>query len=279
LSQTFQDFEIIVVNDGSTDNTDEVISPYLDDSRIRYLKQTNAGQANAKNTGIRNAEGDFIAFLDADDIWNTTKLDKQISLFSNPQVGVVYSITRYIDEQGNEVSFQSDSKYLAPQTGKVTEFLFFDNFIPFSSSVVRRECFDRVGVFDESIKMGIDWDLWLRISVHYLFRFVDEPLLLYRIGHVGQMSKNLEVRQACTDRIMSNFLEKHPVLLSRKVVRKAKVYTQVNRGYYFRSINTDKALVHYIKALKADPFNLISWIGLIKTVGIGAINIFSKRHV
>ena len=165
LSQTFQDFEVIVVNDGSTDNTDEVIFPYIKDPRIIYIKQKNSGQAKAKNTGIQKSKGRLIAFLDADDLWDTTKLEKQMPLFDDKGVGVVYSRVRYIDEQGDDVSFQHKSTYLTPRAGKITEFLFIDNFIPFSSSVVRRECFERVGVFDESIRMGIDWDLWLRISV------------------------------------------------------------------------------------------------------------------
>jgi glycosyltransferase involved in cell wall biosynthesis len=265
LAQTFQDFEVIVVNDGSTDNTDDVISPYLNNSRIRYIKQLNAGQANAKNTGIMNAKGKFIAFLDADDMWTETKLEKQFSQFSDPHVGVVYSTVQYIDEQGVGIPSLGDPTYLIPRAGKVTEFLFFDNFIPFSSSVVRRECFDRAGVFDESLKMGIDWDLWLRISVNYLFNFVDEPLLLYRWGHADQMSKNLDLRHECADRIMTRFLAQNPGLIPNKIIQDAMVYTYVRRGYCYRSQDLKTSLNYYLKALRINPIHWGAWKGLIKT--------------
>ena len=84
LDQTFQDFEIIIVNDGSTDNTDHVANRFITHERVRYIKQENGGQANAKNAGIRNSKGKYIAFLDADDLWEPKKLEKQIRLFSKP---------------------------------------------------------------------------------------------------------------------------------------------------------------------------------------------------
>lgn len=275
LRQTYQNFEIILVNDGSTDNTDEVIALYIHNTRIRYIKQQNAGQANAKNTGIKNARGEYIAFLDADDMWEENKLEKQLSLFHDPQVGVVYSTVQYIDQQGNKVSSMSDSTYLAPRTGKVTEFLFFDNFIPFSSSIVRHECFERLGVFDESIKMGIDWDLWLRISVHYLFQFVDEPLLLYRWGHEGQMSKNLDLRHECADRIMSRFLAQNPGMISDKIIYDAMVYTYFRRGYCYRSQNLITSLKYYLKAIRTNPIHWRAWKGLMKT-GLMLLGVMRK---
>ncbi len=265
LNQTFQDFEVIVVNDGSTDNTDEVISSYIKDPRIIYIKQKNAGQANAKNTGIQNSNGEFIAFLDADDLWDATKLEKQVPLFGNIRVGVVYSKAKYIDGDGNLLDFKIEGKYLQPRNGSVTEFLIFDNFIPFSSSVIRRECIEKLGMFNESIQMGIDWDLWLRISVYYLFLFIDEPLLLYRLGHTGQMSKNLEVRRECSDEIMTKFLEQNPGALTNKTIRDAMVYTYLNRGYYYRSQNIVTSLKYYLKAIRTNPAHWGAWRDLIKT--------------
>jgi len=265
LRQTWQDFEIVVVNDGSTDTTDEVIAPFLGNERIRYIRQENAGQANAKNTGIRSARGELVAFLDADDIWAPTKLERQIPLFDNPLVGVVYSTCSYVDENGSEVVFKHELPYLSPRAGKVTDFLFLDNFIPFSSSVVRRECFERVGIFDESIRMGIDWDLWLRISVHHLFEFVDQPLLVYRLGHPGQMSNNLEVRHECSERIMAKFLDEHQDAVTERTVRDAQAYTYMNRGYYYRSRNIVTSLKYYCRALGVRPLHPGAWRGFIMT--------------
>jgi glycosyltransferase involved in cell wall biosynthesis len=266
LSQTYTNIEIIVVNDGSTDNTDEIMRKYLSSPKVRYIRQENAGQANAKNRGISDAKGVYIAFLDADDMWEASKLEKQIPLFAEPSVGVVYCLAKYFDENGNEMDYSMTSEYLRPRRGNVTEWLFFDNFIQFSSSVIKREYLDRFGVFDETLKMGIDWDLWLRISVACKFAFVDEPLFYYRIGHTGQMSKNLEERQRCSDRIMNNFLMKNPGLLSLRTIRHAYAYTYLNRGYYYRNVDWKKSSKYYMNALRNNPGNIRAFKGIVKNL-------------
>lgn len=267
LSQSFTDLEIIVVNDGSTDDTDEVIGKFQGMDNIKYIKQVNSGQAKAKNAGIQHASGDFIAFLDADDAWEEDKLTKQIPLFSKEAVGVVYSRARYIDEQGRTLEdFKLVGKYLVPKSGNVTNYLLLDNFVPFSSSIVRRNCLERCGTFDESLKMGIDWDLWLRISTAYEFDFVDEPLLIYRIGHAGQMSKNLEIRQQCADRIMSNFLKMNQGLISPWIIRKAYSFTYCNRGEYYRTIDRKKSSRYFIRAIWQNPGEMSAYKGIIKII-------------
>jgi glycosyltransferase involved in cell wall biosynthesis len=266
FAQTYKNIEVIVVNDGSTDNSDEVIQKYLSDSRIRYINQKNAGQANAKNTGIRNSRGSFIAFLDADDLWAANKLEKQIPLFSGPSEGVVYCPAKYVDEAGHELNFVATDEYLNPRSGNVTEWLFTDNFVPFSSAVVRKECLEQYGVFDEALKMGIDWDLWLRISAGYKFAFVDERLFYYRIGHPGQMSKNLEVRQGCSDRIMETFIKEHPGVLSAQSIRRAYIHTYCNRGEYFRMTDLKKSCRYFVSAIKANPFESRAYKGMLKNL-------------
>lgn len=93
--------------------------------------------------------------------------------------------------------------------------------------------------------MGIDWDLWLRISTVYEFDFVDEPLLIYRVGHAGQMSKNLEIRQQCSDKIMSNFLMTHRNHLSMWTIRRAFSFTYSNRGEYYRRIDKKNLIAFF----------------------------------
>ncbi len=273
LGQTYEKFEIIIVNDGSTDDSHDVISEFLPHPRIKYIKQENAGQANAKNTGIRKAKGDFIAFLDADDMWEPDKLEKQVRLFTNPNIGVVYSRARYIDGNGNPLDFKLQNKYLQPRSGKVTEWLLFDNFVPFSSAVVRRECFEKVGLFDEALKMGIDWDLWLRISIHYEFDYIDEPFLIYRVGHAGQMSKNIDIRQSCSDEIYKKLFEHNGYEISDSLITSAFYYTYCSRGYYWRYRDNKKALYYYLKALKLKPF----YLGPYKGVLFLFINNFCKK--
>jgi glycosyltransferase involved in cell wall biosynthesis len=264
LSQTYQDYEIIVVNDGSTDDTDEVVSGYLSDSRIQYISQANMGQAGAKNAGIERSTGECVAFLDADDFWHKDKLEKQLPLLSNEKVGVVYTVAQHVDEIGRHVNSKPTRKYLRPKSGFVYKDLLFDNFVPFSSSIVRKRCLEVCGLFDETLSMGIDWDLWLRISPRYEFCYVDEALLFYRVGHTGQMSKNIEERQRCSDRIMARFIERSRSLLKPHWIRKAWAYTCVNRGYYFRNIDLSISSRYYFDSMKQNPLQIKAYAGLLK---------------
>ncbi len=260
LSQTFSDFEVIVVNDGSTDDSEDRIRPFLNDKRIKYIKQPNAGQANAKNRGIKESKGKFVAFLDADDYWEYDKLEKQLPLFENENVGVVYSRARYIDEKGQDLNKEVEEfgKYLKPRSGNVLEYLLFDNFVPFSSSVVRH---DLLGSgFDEDLKMAIDWKLWLWLSLHWEFDYVDEKLLNYRIGHSNQMSKNAEERFKCTDMIMDDFLLKNGIRLRRTVVKKVLAHRYYLRWEYFKNIERKMANKYLSLAIKQE----IQWKRLIK---------------
>jgi glycosyltransferase involved in cell wall biosynthesis len=266
LSQTYKDIEVIVVNDGSTDNTDEVMQKYLSDPRIKYICQKNAGQANAKNNGIKNAKGAFLAFLDADDRWEEDKLQKQIPLFSNPEVGLVYCRASYFDEDGKVFDYTMTDDYLQPREGKVTEWLIFDNFVQFSSSVIRKECIESFGGFDETLKMGIDWDLWLRISTKYTFAFKDERLFHYRMGHAGQMSKNIPERQACSDRIMASFIQDHPGALSAQTIRRAYAYTFCSRGEFFRLSDMQKSNRCFIEAIGKNPCEVRAYKGILKNL-------------
>ena len=264
LAQSFTDYEIILVDDGSTDDSDLVVQPFLVDHRLRYIKQVNGGQANAKNRGVKEARGEFIAFLDADDLWEPDKIEKQLTLFRNSRVGVGYTRQRFIDEAGNSIQRPRRPKTMQPQRGQVTYPLFMDNFVPFSSSMVRAECFKTLGCFDESLAMGIDWDLWLRFSTRYTFDYLDEPLLIYRIGHSGQMSKNTLMRQACSDRIMDKFRKAFPGKVPPSLDRKAMAFTYCNRGAYFRQENLMKSTRYYLMALQKYPLWPSAYKGLLK---------------
>ena len=149
------------------------------------------GKSRAKNLGIHLSRGEFVAFLDADDAWETTKLEKQLALFHNrPEVGIVFTRRSLMDEHGNPLPQLNAPP---PPRGRVLPEMFVQNRVCFSSAVVRRAVFSHVGAFDPQWDLAIDYDLWLRVARHYEFDFVNEELVKYRTGH-GNLSKKLADR-------------------------------------------------------------------------------------
>ncbi len=128
LNQTWENIELIVVDDGSKDSTPDVMAAYASDVRVRYIQNENQGQPKAKNCGIMAARGEYLGFCDADDVWESNKLELQIPKFASPQVGVVYSEVSYMDEHGNR--YQQPKPYVRYE-GKVTDQLLQKNFVPF----------------------------------------------------------------------------------------------------------------------------------------------------
>jgi glycosyltransferase involved in cell wall biosynthesis len=263
LRQTHADLEVIIVDDGSTDDTPAVAAKLAAaDPRVIYLRQENLGQAAAKNSGIARATGAFVAFLDADDRWRPEKLERQLPLFNDPRVGVVYSRMRPIAEDGSSIDDRDTAAARQPKRGAVCEALFIDNFIPFSSSVVRKAVFDRVGVMDTSLPMGIDWDLWLRASLHFHFDFVDDELLEYRVGHAGQMSLRLEERHRWADQIMENFAARNPGAVTAPTMRRARRNTLNNRGLFYRASDLRRSTALYLRSVATSPIQWYAYRGL-----------------
>lgn len=209
FAQTFVDWELVIIDDGSTDDTPVAVKPFLGDARVRYVRSDKLGQPRAKNLGMRLSCGEFVAYLDADDAWEPTKLAKQLDVMrSRLEVGVCHCDRLLMDENGSvsppvnrepEAS-ASDSDALA--SGSRLSKMFLNNFVCFSSVVVRRSVFDQVGGFDPEFDLSIDYDLWLRVARHWQFARVAEPLVLYRTGH-GNLSKKLSDRVATAVSIMT----------------------------------------------------------------------------
>jgi glycosyltransferase involved in cell wall biosynthesis len=186
FQQTFRDFEIIVVNDGSPDNTGEVVRPYVEAGRIRYYEQKNAGQAAARNAGLRYARGEFIAYVDDDDLWPGDKLEWQVaSLRAHPTAVAAYG---YAHLTGNGENFRQPRE--AGPTGAIKESLLGGNFIVSPGQVlIRASDLHAIGGFDEKIKGADDWDLWLRLSERGHFKYEEHCALRYRC-HAGNASRN-----------------------------------------------------------------------------------------
>ena len=190
LNQTYHDFELIIVDDGSIDNTQEVLKKYSDNKKVTVIKKKNAGVSAARNTGIAKSNGSYIAFLDADDIWTSEKLAIQVPLLQeNLNLGLVYSNVNFFGHNGAFPStlFQINP----PKRGYVICDIFAQNCIPMPTSIVRRETFDDVGFFDKNLSTCADYDMWLRIARKWAIDYVDKPLAYYRFSE-NQMHKDRE---------------------------------------------------------------------------------------
>lgn len=202
--QTFPDWELLIIDDGSSDDTPSAVQPFLDDPRVQYHRSDRLGQPRAKNLGVGLSRGRVITFLDADDVWLPHKLERQLEVLdTDPGLGVCFCRRGLIDEAGERLPVNDPT----PPTGRVLDQLFLRNFVCFSSVAVRREVFDHVGGFDPALDLAIDYDLWLRAARHYDFGFVDEELVLYRTGH-GNLSKRLADRVATADAIMTRAVDR-----------------------------------------------------------------------
>ena len=202
LAQTFTEFELLVIDDGSQDDTADVVSAF-DDPRVRCVRTENGGVSVARNRGLDLAKGSYVAFLDADDAWRPAKLERQHGAISErPKVGLCFAATEHADDD-----LRPTAMHLAPQRSDYTEALLLEgNLISGSASSVmaRTSAIDEAGRFDPSLSLCADWDMWLRMSVVTDFLALDEPLVLYR-SIPGTMSGDPGVLERDTFTMLDKF--------------------------------------------------------------------------
>ena len=179
LNQTYRNLELIIVDDGSTDHTRQIVNGFAD-TRIRYLYQDNGGASRARNVGIGMAQSEYIAFLDSDDEWMPQKLEKQMEQMQHlsDRTGIVYCRMKAVYDYGQSIIFPSVEQSSEELSGKMLMKLLKDNVIGTPSILVRKSCLDEVGTFNENLRCLEDWEFVLRVAKKWEIGFVEEPLVL-----------------------------------------------------------------------------------------------------
>jgi teichuronic acid biosynthesis glycosyltransferase TuaG len=270
LAQTMSSLEVIVVDDGSTDDTTEIVSGYGE--KVRLLTQQNAGVAAARNRAIEEATGEWIAFLDSDDIWFPDKLQRQLEGADSK----AWSHTDYVfigtEFDGTVRSTDTSSKY----GGEVTPRLLVENFIGTSTVLARKNLLIEMGGFAKDLRAISDWDLWLRMSAKFPLDYIGEVLAEYRI-HQAAMSrsarKTLPYHHEVIERAFASGGpgEDYPHLKRKALANSYAICSMVAR----RSADPTFALQCALSSLRHEPFKLHRWKSFASS-GAGAI--FGPRN-
>lgn len=253
LEQTAYDRirEVIVVDDGSTDGSREVLQRYEEaNEKVLCVFQENRGPGAARNAGIRRSTGDYIAFLDADDLWLPDKIEKQARfLEKHPEVGLLYTDHYIIELDGTRRRIWSNH-YDYRRRDNLERLFTYGGPIIVPSAIVKAECLEEVGLFDGTLPKGQDTDLWLRIAAEYPIHHLPVPLVVRRRRR-GSVSADVVEKAKHLETVVEKITEKYPRLEDRKGLRQAR--TQNRIGLYFLAEgNRARARHAALNAIKAD---------------------------
>ncbi len=266
--QTFQDYEIIAIDDGSTDGTREWLQQQQDIKRV--FNDKNIGTYASLNLGLQSSTGEFVAILNDDDVWLPKKLERQLDLFAaHPKIGLVHTGGYFIDGEGHTLE-GSPLGFAFPRfaTGDVLLGLVYENKIIASASLTRRECFQKLGSFNESYFGSGDWEMWFRVAEEYHVGFVDETLTLYRV-HGDNASKKLD-RIWVDDQMLREWMTPRLSKLDARFVehdaKRAQAFNQAALGTV-RALNghPGKAREAYAKSISMQPNRLKSYLRYVAT--------------
>jgi len=252
LAQTYPPLEIIVVDDGSTDHTAEVIASY--GRRVRGVFQANAGVSAARNTGIDVARGEYLAFLDADDVWYPRKLELQMARFeADPSLGLVHAGLEVVDGEGRTIELKTRGRegWISHDLLRLQEDVMVG---PGSNIVVPRRIAQEIGGFDQSLAPSEDWDFGYRIAVRYHVAFVPMPLVRYRL-HGGGGHMNIRKMERG---MMLAFEKAFSVPDPEVQALRRTAYGTLHRilaGSYFQARKPGAFLRHAMESVRCDPRN------------------------
>jgi glycosyltransferase involved in cell wall biosynthesis len=287
LNQTHPNLEIIIVDDGSTDGTGKVVQRYTGSGKVRYLRhEVNKGIPTARNTGIRNSLGDYVAFLDSDDLWLPNKIEVQLRAFSQDttgQVGMIWTDAYYVHASAAANS-RTSGVILPPDFDRFTnnellKLLVLRNVVIGGTSMVRRSCFDKVGLLDEDLRGGgDDYDLWLRLAPHFKFRYVPTPLAVVRL-HSGNHT-SVEGNTRDTLRSVRKAVARDPQLAALQKIKIAQERF-VQGKYCFEHGRILEAREHLFQTIGYHPVSiqaLAAWI-FIYCPPLGRVGLRAWRQI
>ncbi len=241
LCQSYSDYEIIVIDDGSTDDTKTIIETCY--PAVKYFYKKNSGVSAARNLGISMAKGEFIAFLDADDRWLSQKLEKQTALFMEDEtLGLVFTENSFFN--GLDISEFSADKKNRLMRGDIVKNIFLNSYVVTSTVMVRKSVFDHVGFFEEELSVAEDDNMWMRIGMKYGIALLDEQHAQYRITG-GSLSSDFAAIVIGVTRHIEILRTRYPAMYARLgplAIRKkyadlyfSEAYQDFNQGEYAAS--------------------------------------------
>ena len=252
INQTFKDYEIIIVDDASNEQTQQSIELICNEfDSIKYVHHTeNKGLAAARNTGLSSAEGEFAAFLDDDDIWLPTKLEKQVKKISDctEDVAVVYCGLKFFKNSPDHIV----GVRIPEIRGNIRKRLLRNNFVSPVSVLLRVDCLKRSGRFDENYTGACqDWDLWVRISEFFTFEYIDECLILVRL-YDNEISQSKNAQKYLHGRL--SFFNKHKNLIEKDKTINAQHLREIGNTYH--SVGNRKMAIKFLfESMRNVPYS------------------------